>query len=73
MPRLLYKYVTADRALTCLPEVGDGALRATQPAALNYPFECHVLKTFVEPDVVEGNAEFARILTKLRDIGFRHR
>ena len=58
MPRLLYKYVTADRASTCLPEVGDGALRATQPAALNDPFECHVVKTFVERDVAEGNAEF---------------
>ena len=68
MPRLLYKYVPADRALTCLPEVGDGALRATQPAALNDPFECHVVKTFVEPDVAEGNAEFARILTKLHEL-----
>ena len=68
MPRLLYKYVTADRASTCLPEVGDGALRATQPAALNDPFECHVVKTFVERDVAEGNAEFARILTKLHEL-----
>ena len=40
---LLYKYVTADRAITCLPDVGDGALRATQPQALNDPFECLVL------------------------------
>ena len=32
---ILYKYVTANRALTCIPEVGDGTLRATQPAALN--------------------------------------
>ena len=68
MPRLLYKYVTADRALTCLPEVGDGALRATQPAALNDPFECHVVKIFVERDVGDGNAEFARILTKLHEL-----
>ena len=36
----LSKYVTARRALTCIPEVGDGTLRATQPAALNDPFEC---------------------------------
>ena len=32
---ILYKYVSAERALLCLPEIGDGALRATQPAALN--------------------------------------
>ena len=54
-PSLLYKYVTAERALACLPEVGDGALRATQPTALNDPFECHVVKTFVERDRAEGN------------------
>ena len=64
-PKLLYKYVTAERALTCLPEVGDGALRATQPAALNDPFECHVFQTFVEEDVAECNAEFACVLTQL--------
>ena len=42
MPEVLYKYMTAERALSCLPEVGDGTLRATQPAALNDPFECAV-------------------------------
>ena len=36
---ILYKYVTVQRALTCIPELGDGTLRATQPAALNDPFE----------------------------------
>ena len=35
---ILYKYVTAQRALTCIPELGDGTLCATQPAALNDPF-----------------------------------
>lgn len=45
---ILYKYVPAERALTCLPEVGDGTLRATQPSALNDPFECSAMKTFVE-------------------------
>ena len=40
--KTLYKYMTAERVLTCLPEVGDGTLRATQPAALNDPFECAV-------------------------------
>ena len=50
-PRVLYKYMTAERALTCLPEVGDGTLRATQPAALNDPFECAVqLGTVVQED-----------------------
>ena len=47
---VLYKYVSAERAMTCLPEVGDGTLRATQPSALNDPFECSGLKTFVEED-----------------------
>ena len=51
---LLYKYVSAERALTCLPEIGDGTLRATQPSALNDPFECSVYKLFVEAD--EGRA-----------------
>ena len=65
---LLYKYVTAERALICLPEVGDGALRATQPAALNDPFECHLSKVFVEQDVDEGDTTFARILTELHEL-----
>ena len=66
-PSVLYKYVTADRALACLPEVGDGALRTTQPAALNDPFECHVSPTFVERDHAEGNAGLAHALTKLHE------
>ena len=37
---VLYKYVSAERALKCLPEIGNGTLRATQPLALNDPFEC---------------------------------
>ena len=37
--KTLYKYMIAERVLTCLPEVGDGTLRATQPATLNDPFE----------------------------------
>ena len=37
---ILYKYVRADRVMNCLPEMGDGTLRATQPSALNDPFEC---------------------------------
>ena len=34
----LFKYVSSQRVLTCLPEVGDGTLRATQPSALNDPW-----------------------------------
>ena len=64
-PNVLYKYVTAERALACLPEVGDGALRATQPTALNDPFECHTLKVFVEEDRAEGDKKLASVLTEL--------
>ena len=39
-PTVLYKYMSADRALRVLPENGNGALRATQPGALNDPLEC---------------------------------
>ena len=53
---LLFKYVSADPALTCLPEIGDGALRATQPAALNDPFECMMKKKFMETDRESGNS-----------------
>ena len=63
--RLLYKYVSAERALTCLPEVGDGALRATQPGALNDPFECAVVYALVERDKRAANREVARVLTSI--------
>lgn len=33
----LFKYVSPERAMTCLPEIRDGALRATQPAAHERP------------------------------------
>ena len=39
-PAVLYKYIPADRAVEALPENGNGALRVTQPAALNDPLEC---------------------------------
>ena len=42
--KTLYKYVSSTRALACLPEIGDGALRATQPSALNDPFECATMR-----------------------------
>ena len=62
---VVFKYVSSERVPTCLPEVGDGTLRATQPSALNDPFECAVLKIFLEDSEEEGNAEFSRILSDL--------
>ena len=62
---LLYKYVSAERALTCLPEIGDGTLRATQPSALNDPFESSVYKLFVERDEEEGNRRLSEVLTSI--------
>ena len=64
---ILYKYVTARRALTCIPEVGDGTLRATQPAALNDPFECAVTTTYVMSDEAEENRELAKVLTEINE------
>ena len=60
---VLYKYVSADRVLTCLPEIGDGTLRATQPAALNDPFECAVYKGFADRNEQEGIRRFSDVLT----------
>ena len=61
----LFKYVTSERALTCIPEVGDGTLRATQPASLNDPFECAVIPVYVISKKSEENRELAEVLTKL--------
>ena len=67
--KILYKYVTAERAMTCLPEVGDGTLRATQPIALNDPFEC-AMSFFVNDskgmgEEAEVDAAYARALTDI--------
>ena len=62
---VLYKYVTSTRALTCIPEVGDGTLRATQPAALNDPFECAVRAVYVFPNEAEEDHELAKVLTEI--------
>ena len=64
---ILYKYVTSSRALTCIPEVGDGTLRATQPASLNDPFECAVTTTYVIPDEADENRELAKVLTEINE------
>ena len=65
----LYKYMTSGRVLTCLPEVGDGTLRATQPAALNDPFECAVRALFIEFgwDELRRDQEFAVALSSIPD------
>ncbi len=62
---VIYKYVSSERITTCLPNVGDGTLRATQPSALNDPFECAIFKVFEEQSQKEGNIELARILTEI--------
>lgn len=63
----LYKYVTARRALTCIPEVGDGTLRATQPASLNDPFECAVIASYVFQEESDENSELAKVLTDINE------
>ena len=64
-PAVLYKYLPADRALEALPEDGNGALRATQPAALNDPFECATYCDTADPDKKEKSQEMARVLSKI--------
>lgn len=65
---LIYKYVPPERVITCLPQVGNGVLRATQPAALNDPFECAVRSIFVEQSEEEGNLSFSEVLTCLSPV-----
>lgn len=57
LPEILYKYVSAERALSCIPEIGNGTLRATQPPALNDPFEFKV-KMGVNEENKENTNEF---------------
>ena len=59
--------MTAQRALNCIPEVGDGTLRATQPAALNDPFECAVETLYVFADKAEEDRELAKVLTEINE------
>lgn len=63
--KVLYKYMTAKRVQTCLPEIGDGTLRATQPAALNDPFECAVRLGAYYPDENQANQQFAEVLSSI--------
>ena len=71
MVEILYKYMPAERALTCLPEVGDGTLRATQPAALNDPFECGLKTDFIDIgwDEIKRNEEYAEVLNSIPGTG----
>ena len=59
---MLYKYMTAKRAMTVLPEGGNGTLRVTQPAALNDPFECATLCAAVYPSAEEEVKEIMAAL-----------
>ena len=67
MVEVLYKYMSAERVLTCLPEVGDGTLRATQPSALNDPFECGLKTDFIDIgwDETKRNEEYAEVLNSI--------
>ena len=62
---ILYKYVPAKRVLTCFPEVGNGTLRATQPASLNDPFECSVMRLFVDQDKDKASERLAHVLSSI--------
>ena len=64
-PNILYKYVSAERGLDCIPEKGNGALRATQPSALNDPFEFMFVKAFVDDTDPQRDGELADLLSDL--------
>ena len=65
--QVLFKYVTPLRALSCIPEVGNGTLRATQPASLNDPFECAVKPVYVLREQAEENRKLAKVLTEINE------
>ena len=48
-PAVLYKYLTVERAVKALPEIGNGALRATQRSVLDDSFECATRRSGVYP------------------------
>ena len=62
---ILYKYVPAERVLACLPEVGNGTLRATQPSALNDPFECSVARLCRDQDEGKASESLAHVLSSI--------
>ena len=68
-PTVLYKYIRADRAVEVLSENGNGALRATQLAALNDPLECATRCSAVYPS---GDQEVKEIVEALNWIVPEH-
>ena len=62
-PKILYKYMNAERALLVLPESGNGTLRVTQPATLNDPFEC---ASKLVSDNPNGVVDVKEIIKKLK-------
>ena len=62
-PKILYKYMSAERALLVLPESGNGTLRVTQPATLNDPFEC---ASKLVSDNPNGVVDVKEIIEKLK-------
>ena len=58
----MYKYISADRAAAVLPENGNGALRATQPAAFNDPLECATRISVVYPSEEKETHEMIEAL-----------
>ena len=64
---ILHKYISASRVLTCVPEVGDGTLRATQPAALNDPFECALTPSYLIQDPAEEDLKLAQVLSQINE------
>ena len=65
-PAVLYKYLPADRALQALPEKGgDGALRATQPSAMNDPLECATRCNAEYPNEKVEASEIVSVLNRI--------
>ena len=63
-PKVLYKYMSAERALLVLPQSGNGTLRVTQPATLNDPFEC---ASRLLPDSPKGVVDIKEIAEKFKN------
>ncbi|MCY4642823.1 MAG: DUF2971 domain-containing protein [Gammaproteobacteria bacterium] len=65
-PKVLYKYLPAERALQALPEKGgDGALRATQPGAMNDPLECATQYKAEYSSEIDEASEIVSVLNKM--------
>ena len=62
---ILYKYISADRVKNVLPEIGNGTLRATQPAALNDPLECASICGVIYPTKEEERREMICTLNSI--------